>query len=582
VFGTAARATGTEHNQTKVVDTGRKRLRCAVFVFSLALFFSSALWSQLSGPKAPSTETKAEIPTDTLGRGTPRGTVLGFLSAARKGNAQIAALYLNTPLRGADAEALARQLAVVLDRRLPARLNELSDKPEGSLPDQFSPDEDLVGTISTANGDLDIVLERVDRGKAGRVWLFSRRTLDSIPGVFQELSTPPVEKILPEFLVNTRLATIPLFEWLAVLVGMPVLYLLTGWLSRLVGSGTGALRRHLRRDAGLDNPRLLPPPMRLLLLALVIRWLLSRVGLSLLARQFWSTLAVVIAIVACVWLLLLANGLGERYVLARLRNRALSGSASVVRLTRRLADGLVLFGGLLFTLHHFGINPTAALAGLGVGGIAVALAAQKTLENVVGGISLILDQAVRVGDTLKLGEIVGTVEDIGLRSTRVRTLDRTLVSIPNGQIANMSLDTLSARDKFWFHPLVGLRYETTPGQIRAIVTGIHNLLAEHSSVDPTSVRVRFLRFGASSLDVDIFAYVRARDWNHFLEIQEDLLLRIMEMVQQSGAAIAFPSQTMYLATDSSEKAARSTAVLASERTVVESTGPSLRRGARGV
>jgi len=561
MFCTVARAIGTEHNQTKVVDTARKRLRCAVFVFSLASFFSSASWSQLTGPKAPSAETKTGIPADTLGRDTPRGTVLGFLSAARKGNAQIAALYLNTPLRGAHAEALARQLAVVLDRRLPARLNELSDKPEGSLPDLLSANEDLVGTISTANGDLDILLERVDRGNAGQVWLFSRKTLDSIPDVFQELSTPPVEKLLPEFLVNTRLATIPLFEWVAVLVGMPLLYLLTGLLSRLVGT----LRRHLRRDVNLHDPRILPPPVRLLILALVIRWLLSRVGLSLLARQFWSTLAVVIAIVACVWLLLLANGLGERYVLRRLSNRALSGSASVVRLTRRLADGIVLFAGLLFTLHHFGINPTAALAGLGVGGIAVALAAQKTLENVVGGISLILDQAVRVGDTLKLGEIVGTVEDIGLRSTRVRTLDRTLVSIPNGQIANMSLDTLSARDQFWFHPLVGLRYETTPVQIRAIVAGVHNLLAERSSVDPTSVRVRFLRFGAFSLDVDIFAYVRARDWNHFLEIQEELLLRIMEIVQQSGAEIAFPSQTMYLATDSSEKTARATEVLAERR-----------------
>jgi len=220
----------------------------------------------------------------------------------------------------------------------------------------------------------------------------------------------------------------------------------------------------------------------------------------------------------------------------------------------RSIDGIILFAGLLFTLHHFGVDPTAALAGLGVGGIAVALAAQKTLENVVGGISIILDQVVHVGDTLKLADTVGTIEGVGLRSTRIRTPDRTLVSIPNGQIANMSLETLSARDKFWFHPLVGLRYETTPDQIRAIVTSTRNLLNQHSAIDSTSVRVQLLRLAAFSLDVEIVAYIYARDWNHFLEIQQELLLRIMEIVQEAGAEIAFPSQTMYLATDSSNLA----------------------------
>jgi len=141
---------------------------------------------------------------------------------------------LSTSLLGADAEVLAHQLAVVLDRRLPARLNEVSDKPEGSLRDPLRPNEDLIGAISTSKGNLDIIVERIDRGKAGKVWLFSRKTLNSIPDVFEELSTPPVEKILPEFLVKTRLVDIPVFEWLAVFVGMPFLYLLTVLLNRLI------------------------------------------------------------------------------------------------------------------------------------------------------------------------------------------------------------------------------------------------------------------------------------------------------------------------------------------------------------
>ena len=202
--------------------------------------------------------------------------------------------------------------------------------------------------------------------------------------------------------------------------------------------------------------------------------------------------------------------------------------------------------GLLGVLRHFGVDPTPALAGLGVGGIAVALAAQKTLENVVAGASLIFDQAVQVGDFLKVGEVTGTVEQIGLRSTRMRTLDRTVVSIPNSQIANVTLETLSVRDRFWFHPVVGVRYETTSSQLRAALDGIRRLLLDHPSVDDASVRVRFLRLGAFSLDIDVFAYVDARDWNHFLELQEQLLFGVTGAVTAAGTEIAFPSQTMYV------------------------------------
>ena len=163
-------------------------------------------------------------------------------------------------------------------------------------------------------------------------------------------------------------------------------------------------------------------------------------------------------------------------------------------------------------LRHFGVDPTPALAGLGVGGIAVALAAQKTLENVIAGASLIFDQAVRVGDFLKVGEVAGTVEHIGLRSTRIRTLDRTIVSIPNSQIASASLETLSARDKFWFHPVVRLRYDTTPAQLRGVLDG--SAAAARVAIRRSSARIhaRALpsRLGAFSLDVEIFAYVLAR------------------------------------------------------------------------
>lgn len=508
-------------------------------------------WSQVEVGKAPAPEQKAEAPKDALGRDTPRGAVLSFLAASRKGNlGAVAALYLNTPLRAEDGEELARQLAVVIDRRLPARLNEISDKPEGSFPDPLHPDEDVIGTISTAQGDLDIRMERVDRGKVGKIWLFSRKTLEAIPDVYAEIKTPPIETYLPEFLLR-RLWNIPLFHWLAIFIGMPCLYMLTGLLDRLLALGFGTLRRRFQRGKDFKNPGVLLPPFRLLLVAGSLKWLLTRVGLPLLARQFWSTVVLFITICACTWLLIRINGWTERHLVAR--HPSLSGSAAVIRLLRRVVDGLILFSALLFTLYHFGVNPTAALAGLGVGGIAVALAAQKTLENLIAGISLIADQAVHVGDFLKVGDMVGTVEEVGLRSTRIRTLDRTLLCIPNGQVSTLTLETISLRDKFWFHPILSLRFETTPAQMRTVTADIHKLLSGNPRIETTSVRVRFLGIGASSLSVEIFAYVFAIDWSHFLELQEELLLNIIEIIQQAGAEIALPAQTTYLAADSPDR-----------------------------
>jgi MscS family membrane protein len=472
--------------------------------------------------------------------------VFGFLSAAQKKDYDVAAEYLDTRAHGAAATNLAQQLSVVLDQRLPARLNELSDTPEGSGWDPLNSNRDLVGTITSDNGDVQILLERVSRGKAGPVWLFSSKTLDAIPDLYQEVEAVNVDAALPGFLVTTRILGIQLFEWVAIFLGLPGLYLLTGLLNRLCGSIFGQLRRGLGNGSETKNPEILHKPTRLLLIALVITWLRPKVGLSLLARQFWGSTATVISVTAIVWILILLSSRVEHYASRRLRQRNLSGTASVLRLMRGVVDLLLVFAGALVILHYFGVNPTAALAGLGVGGIAVALAAQKTLENVIGGVSLIFDQVVRVGDTLKVGDIFGTVDEIGLRSTRIRTLDRTVVSVPNGQMATMTLETFSARDKFWFHPAIGLRYETTSAQMTGVVNGIRTLLLEHHFVERSSVRTRFLAVSCSSLDVDVFAYVYARDWNAFLEIQEGLLISIMEIIQEAGTQLAVPSRTVYV------------------------------------
>jgi len=522
------------------------RFRIGTCVLFLVWLLSVTAWAQLSVPGTAPVSATPEVPKDALGRTTPKGTVFGFVTAARKGDDQLAERYLNTRLRGKAATDLAHQLFVVLDRRLPARLDQISDKPEGSLRDPLEPNRELVGTISGESKNIDIFVERVDRGKSGSVWLFSGKTLDSVPDLYEEINAVEVDHVLPEFLVDVQFAGIALFEWLAVFVGIPLFYLIAALLNRLLSSLLGLLRRRLRRKPDLPNPEVLPHPIRLLLAALVIHRLLTKLSLPLLARQFWSSTANIFTIAGCVWLLILLNDQGEEFFYRRLRLHKATGGASLLRLTRRLIDILIVFGGVLATLHYFGVSPTAALAGLGVGGIAVAFAAQKTLENVFGGVSLIFDEVVHVGDVLKVGDTLGTVDDIGLRSTRIRTQNRTMVSVPNGQIATMTLENFSCRDEFWLHQIFALCYGTASPQMCTVIEGIRSLLEGNQQVEHDSVRVRFIRFGLSSLDVEVSAYVLARDWDEFLEIQGRLFLRMMECIEAAGVQIALPSQTIFM------------------------------------
>jgi MscS family membrane protein len=494
---------------------------------------NSLAWAQagrgLLAPPAAKTEQvdqPAQAPKDALGRDTPRGTVLGFMTAARNGTDGVSPLYLNTNVPAPDAAELARMLYVVLDSRLPVRLNELSDRPEGTPDNPLKPNEDVVGTIQTANGPFDLVLERVTPPGSPPVWLFSPETLSFIPEAYDEVDLVRLDRFLPAFLAKPRIAGVRLFEWLAMFLLLPLCYRLLGLL-------------------GLPFKRRVPGLVRLLLLGIGVRWVVSSLDLPLFERQFWWATSGLLMIAAAGWLLLRLNEYAEARVSRRLA--ATGEMTSLLRLARRVGDVLAIAACLLVVLRYFGFNPTAALAGLGIGGIAVALAAQKTLENVVAGLSMIFDKAVRVGDVLRFSGTVGIVDYIGLRSTRIRTLDRTILSVPNGQIAGVGIETLSARDKFLFRHVVTLRYGTTVAQMRAVIDGVTGMLVADASVDAPSVRVRFFRLGAFSLDLEVFAYVFAADWEPFLEIQQELLLRVMELIEGSGTAIAIPSQTLHIA-----------------------------------
>jgi MscS family membrane protein len=506
-----------------------------------------------------------ETPQDPLGRTTPRGTVLGFLKAAQAGDYERAAEFLDARHAPARAQPLARHLKVVLDRGLAIDLSLISARPEGEPNDNALPNREVVGVV-TANGkSLEVLLDRVQRGKSQPVWLFATDTLRKVPEIYAEIGPPWIETYLPQPLLEVQFLTFSLWQWIAILLVFPIALALARVANRLLLPLLRPAVRYLTQEQDDRQLSRIEGPIRLLTLVVTSHVSVALLALPLLARQFWWRLAVTLAIVATTWLVIRLNGIVAELTGQRLERTKRTASMTIVRLVQRFVTATaILVGGLVF-LYTLGFDLTAALAGLGVGGLAVAFAAQKTLENLFGGIMITSDQPIRVGDFCRFGDQVGTVEDIGLRSTRIRTLDRTLVSVPNGQLASMSLENFGVRDKIWFHPTIQLRYETSADQLRYVLAGIRQLLYAHPRVESPSARVRFVAFGTSSLNLDVFAYVQATEYPVFLEIQEDLLLRIMDIVEQSGTGFAFPSTTAYIARDRGLDAEKTEAAVARVR-----------------
>jgi MscS family membrane protein len=499
-------------------------------------------------PAAPAAPQAQPTPADPYGRSTPWGAVTGFVNAGDQRDFVRALQYLDTHLSGSRAEQLARQLFTVMNRGLNTDLDRLSRSPDGNLEDGLPPEQDRVGIINTPSGPLDVLVERVAQKDAAPVWLFSAHTLALVPRAAEETSTADPEDYLPRSLVETTILSQPLYRWLFVPLLLGVAWLLGSLVTR---ASLPLLRRPLRRLTGDYDERVaaeLAAPMRLVFVAIGLR-AYSTVGLSLQGRQFWTSVSIAVGVVGLTWLVLRFSAIVLELAGRRLRHRRRFGKIAVLGLVGRLFRASIVVVAALVLLYRAGVDMTAILTGLGIGGIGIALAAQKTLENLFGGIMIISDEPVRVGDFCQVADQMGTVEDIGLRSTRIRTLARTVVAVPNGQLATMNVENFSRRDKFWLRHALGVRYETSPEQMRHLLAGVRAMLYAHPKVEQDGARIRFIGFGGSSLDLEIFAYVYAMDFSEFLAIQEDVLLRVMDLVAESCTSIAFPSQTTYLARD---------------------------------
>jgi MscS family membrane protein len=520
----------------------------------LVLVVSFSLHGLMAQPVTSLLKAGGQTPTpasaDPLGRETPSGTVLGFLKAAEDGNYKAAADYLQMAAarRQSQGADLAEKLKVLMDRAFVGGLRRLSTSPEGN-PEYGTSNDQTIGIFSYGDGEVPVVLVRVGDPNSGKIWLFSSETLSKVPELYDNVQAHRVEKKLPQSLVRNVFLGMSLWQWLALLAAIPFAFAI-GWIAVLLLAIPRRLWLKIRNRPNLQSYSRMSTPLLVSFSALAHRVIAAYLGLPLLQRLYYYRIIGVLISIGFFWFLLRAS----RLTMQRLRIHAISGgrvgTGTLIVLGERLLAALVVIAAVLATLGILGFNLTTVLAGLGIGGIAIAFAAQKTLENLFGGVSVLADEVILVGDYCRFGDRTGTVEDISLRSTRVRTDARTELSIPNGALATMNIENFTRRDKIQFNPALAIRYETTADQLRYLLAEIRRMLYEHAKVESDSASIRFANFDNSALRLEISSYVLTRDANEFNAIREDLLLRIMDIVEKSGSSFAFPSQTVYFSRDS--------------------------------
>jgi MscS family membrane protein len=521
----------------------RLAILLAAFVAIVAPLAASAPAGASASMSAAVNEEK-RTPPAVRDQRTPRNAVFLFLSLAREARWAEAARCIEEPAAGWTAlggeERAARALKLVLDERLWIDLGSVTDDAEAPVPVRLG---------AVVAGDAELAVELAP--EAGD-WRFTRATIEGTPAMARRLGVWWVAG-LPGFLTDIQFADIQLWQWIALAAIAVVGVVLGVFVSRLVRRGA-----ELGSASGLGpaagSVAAFAAPAGFLLSLLAMRAAEPALALSVPARASvgLGTRAATVFVLA--WAV--ARWLRAMSVVleARLEARGIGDATSIVRIGRVVAVGLVYLLGVSAALQVFGLDLSAVVAGLGIGTAAIALASQQTLGNLFGGASVLADRVLVPGDTCQIGGVVATVEKIGIRSTQLRTADRTLLVVANGDLAQSRVEKLSARDAFRLSAVLGLRYETPAATMEAVVADLRARLAADPLVDPDSIRVHFLAFNSSSLDIDLKATFRTTDALEYRNAVERLNLDILGVVERRGTGFAFPSQTVYLAKDAAPRA----------------------------
>jgi len=536
----------------------RRRFAGAAFVLALACaVFSSAAFpaaaaaepappQSAAAPHAnaaapPSPPSAPEADPDS-----PRAALKQFLLLCNDGEYTEAADYLDLPdSLKSEGPALALRLKGVLDRQIWIKLEAISPKAAGSLEDGLPPSVEEIGTVPGRTGTEPVRLIRKNRPEGPR-WLFSRATVERVNDWYSRLQDRWLRDYLPDPLLRPGPYDVMWWQW----ISLPVLIGLAYGLGKALDRITRRMLRRIFAGAHVAEPfpflRLGGPlTMAWALLALYI--VVPRIGLYPPAEAVFERVLSAGLIAVAFWFALRAVDVIRDRLVARPSTQENPAARSLVPLGAKSAKIIVVVMAAIAVFSQLGYAVGSLLAGLGIGGVALALAAQKTVENLFGSLSIGVDQPFRVGDYIQVDGIEGTVEAIGLRSTRIRTLDRTLVTIANGKLADMRIESYTARDRMRLHCTVGLVYETRAEQVREVVEGIRTYLEGNPKVFQDIIIVFFARMNDWSLDIEVMTWFKTSDWIQFRALRQEALLAFLEVVEQAGTSVAFPTRMLHIA-----------------------------------
>ena len=517
--------------------------------FSFLFLFILALAGPVHAlPAAPDTEAPAAETAhpDPLRRETPRSMVSGLIEALAELDYDRAAQYFEMPAATSNRQRMnavsqARAFHALLDNGGSLKpFATLSNQASGRVDDDLPLDQENIGEVTVQDKKMPVLITRSEVD-GQQVWRISSATLGQIAAATRRAPAGATGDTAPqdEYLV----AGAPVKDW-GMLLGLGVMVFGGLWMvSALV---VAAMRRLVTDSAASGIYRFfeaaLPPASLLLAVAVFYNWA-ERLAVAIVARQTLLRYTGIVTVIALVWFgLRLVDAISE-LVIARMQRRQRRQIVSVVTLLRRTVKILLLVFSGIGILDTFGIDVTTGIAALGIGGIALALGAQKTVENLVGSVTVIADRPLQVGDFIKVGDVVGTVEDVGIRSTRIRTGERTVVTIPNGDLSARQIENFAPRDRFLFNPTIAIAPDTPSDKLREAIAVVQGVIAGEKNMAEGG-RARLGSINDRAFNIDVFSYIDVKEFDTQVIIRENLYLTIYERLEKAGVKLAFQTRTV--------------------------------------
>ena len=490
-----------------------------------------------------SEETVRQTLPDSFGRDTPRHTVQGFISALGENDYLLASNYLNLSKSDNPTTAV-REFKQALDAggRFQPDL-QINNTPEGNLTDQLPPSQENVGNISIGEKSVPLLLERVVSKQGEQYWQFSTETLSSVPEVLENTEPTLVSRYTIESLEDKKLFGYQLADLVAALTMIISSFVLTYIVVWLLYHLLKIVYPRVR-NTPLPVPDKVILPLAVVIMALILSEVMVYAGVSVTLREPVNRFTEIASWLAITWLLLrVIDAIFTRAVNLSYKKNY-TERVSILGLLRKVVKALLLIFAVIVIFGNLGFDLTTGIAALGVGGLALALGAQKTIENLVGSVVVVADSPVRIGDYCKFGTYEGTVIDIGIRSSRVRTLSRTIVTVPNGDFSSMQIENFTSRDMFRFYHQLYLKRTADIEVVFKMVKDLDEFLNEHYLTNQEWNQVNILELRQDCYVIQLQAYINANDVMEFYDKQNVVFVDVLNEVAKYKVEHALPTQQL--------------------------------------